>query len=91
MIVDRLKGSKNLIKNKTVFGQQMVKLKLGNVEGSVMLNYQLETVEDESVTSIDNYDEFYGSLLFDRSIYRPMCKQMGNKSREVNCIHLYQS
>ena len=27
----------------------------------------------ESVTSIDHYDEFYVNLLFDRSIYRPMC------------------
>ena len=26
---------------------------------SVMLNYQLEIVGDESLTSIDHYDEFY--------------------------------
>ena len=42
-----------------------------------MLNYQLEIVGDESVTSIDHYDEFYVNLLFDHSIYRPMCTHMG--------------
>ena len=31
-----------------------------------MLNYRSEIVGDESVTSIDHYDEFYVILLFDR-------------------------
>ena len=39
-----------------------------------MLNFQFEIVlGDEFVTSIDHYDEFHVNLLFDRSIYRPMC------------------
>ena len=42
-----------------------------------MLNYQLEIVGDEFVTSIGHSDEFYVNLLFDRSIYRPMCTHMG--------------
>ena len=42
-----------------------------------MLNNQLEIVEDESVTSIDRYDEFCVNLLFDRSIYQLMCARMG--------------
>ena len=33
-----------------------------------MLNYRLEIVGDEFVTSIDHYYEFYANLLFDRSI-----------------------
>ena len=45
-----------------------------------MLNYQLQIVGDEFVTSIGDDDEFYVNLLFDRSIYRPMCthNHMGN-------------
>ena len=43
-----------------------------------MLNYQLEIVGEELVTSIGDSDEFYVNLLFDRSIYRPMCTHMGN-------------
>ena len=39
---------------------------------SVKLNYQLEIVGDESVNSIDLYEEFYVNLRFDRSIYRPI-------------------
>ena len=31
---------------------------------------------DESLTLIDNYDEFHLSLLFDWSLYRPMCTHM---------------
>ena len=31
----------------------------------------------ESETSIDHYDESYVNLLFNRSIYRPMCTHMG--------------
>ena len=42
-----------------------------------MLNYQLEIVGAEFVTSIGRSDEFYTNLLFDRSIYRPMCTHMG--------------
>ena len=30
------------------------------------------------MTFIDHYDDFYLNLLFDCSIYRPMCKLMGN-------------
>ena len=43
----------------------------------VMLNYQLEIVEEEFVTSIGHLDEFYVNLFFDRSIYRSMCTHMG--------------
>ena len=45
-----------------------------------MLNYQLEIVGDEFLTSssIGHSDEFNVYLLFDRSIYRPMCSLMGN-------------
>ena len=43
-----------------------------------MLSYQLEIVGDEFLTSIDYDDEFHVNLLFDRSIYRPMCTHMGN-------------
>ena len=35
-------------------------------------------MRDESVTSINHYNEFYVNLLFDRAIYRPMCIHMGN-------------
>ena len=45
-----------------------------------MLNYQLEIVGYEFVTSIGHSDEFYVNLLFDRSIYRPMCTHMGYSS-----------
>ena len=31
---------------------------------------------DESLTLIDNYDEFHLSLPFDCSLYRPMCTHM---------------
>ena len=47
------------------------------LEFSVMLNCQLEILEDESVPSIDHDDEFFVNLLFDRSIYRPICAHMG--------------
>ena len=43
-----------------------------------MLNYQLEIVGEEFVTSIGDCDEFYVNLLFDRSIHRPMCTHMGH-------------
>ena len=52
-------------------------------ECSVILNYQLEIVADESVTSIDHYDEFYANLLFDRSFYRPMGTHMGNSESSL--------
>ena len=42
-----------------------------------MVNYQLEIVGEELVTSIGHSDEFYLDSLFDRSIYRPMCTHMG--------------
>ena len=44
---------------------------------SIKLNYQLEIVGDESVNSIDLHKEFYVNLLFDRSIYLPMCIHIG--------------
>ena len=47
------------------------------LECSVMLNYRLEIVGDESLTFIDNCDEFYVNLLFDRSFNRTMCTHMG--------------
>ena len=37
------------------------------------VNYQLEIVGGEFVTSIGYSDESYVNLLFDRYIYRPMC------------------
>ena len=45
------------------------------LECSVMLNYRLKIVGDESVTSgsIDHYDEFCWNSFFDRSNYRTMC------------------
>ena len=43
----------------------------------VMTNCQLEIVGNESLNSIDRFDEFHVNLLFDRSIYRPMCTHMG--------------
>ena len=39
------------------------------LECSVMLNYQLEIVEEEFVTSIGHSDEFYVNILFDRCIF----------------------
>ena len=42
-----------------------------------MLDYQLEIVGEEFVTSIGHSDEFYVNILFDRNIYRPMCTHMG--------------
>ena len=47
------------------------------LDGLVMLNYRLEIVGDESVTSIDHYDEFYVNSLFDRFINRRMSTHMG--------------
>ena len=41
-----------------------------------MPDSRLEIVGDEFLTSIDYYDEFHVNLLFDRSIYRPMCTHM---------------
>ena len=68
-------GSKRSIK--AVFGKQRIKLCIF-LECSVMLNYQLEIVVEEFITSIGHSCEFYENLLFDRSIYRPMCTHMGN-------------
>ena len=48
-----------------------------------MLNYQLQIVGDEFVTSIGHDDQFYMNLLFDRSIYRPMCTHMGKDTWHV--------
>ena len=48
----------------------------------VLLNHPLEIVGQESVTSIDLYDEFYVNLLFDRFIHRPMFTHMGNSYKE---------
>ena len=42
-----------------------------------MPNSRLKIVGDESVTSIDHYDQVYVNLLFDRSIYQPMCTHIG--------------
>ena len=47
---------------------------------SVMPNSRLKIVRDEFLTSIDQYDEFHVNLLFNRSIYRPMCTHMGNRT-----------
>ena len=43
------------------------------LECSVTLNHQLEIVGEKFVTSIGLSNEFYVNLLFDCSIYRPMC------------------
>ena len=37
------------------------------------------------MTSIGLSDEFYVNLLFDRSIYRPMCTHMGNHKFCAHC------
>ena len=42
-----------------------------------MLNYQLEIVGEEFVTSMGHFEKFYENLFFDRSINRPMCTHMG--------------
>ena len=42
-----------------------------------MPDSRLEIVEDEFLVSINHYDEFHVNLLFDHSIYRPMCTHMG--------------
>ena len=42
-----------------------------------MSDSKLEIVGDEFLTSIDHCDEFHVNLLFDRSIYRPMCAHRG--------------
>ena len=44
----------------------------------VMPNSRLEIKEDDFLTSIDHHDKFHENLLFDRSIYRPMCIHMGD-------------
>ena len=44
---------------------------------SVMRNSRLKIVKSEFLTSFDYYDGFHVNLLFDRSIYRPMCTHMG--------------
>ena len=49
-----------------------------------MLNYQLEIVGEEFVTSIGHSDEIYVNLLFDRYIYRPTCTQIGKKWSTVS-------
>ena len=46
-----------------------------------MPNNRYEFVEDEFLTSIDHYNQFYVNLLFDRFIYRPMSTHMGNRTR----------
>ena len=51
-----------------------------------MLNYQLEIVGEEFVTSIGPSDEFYVNLHFDRSIYRPMCTHMDITYSSSHCI-----
>ena len=45
---------------------------------SVMPNSRLKIVGDEFLTSFDYDHEFHVNSLFDRSIYRPMCTDMGN-------------
>ena len=52
----------------------------------IMLNYQLEIVGEEFVTSIGPSDEFYVNLHFDRSIYRPMCTHMDITYSSSHCI-----
>ena len=44
-----------------------------------MPDSQLEIVGDEFLTTINHirYGEFHVNLVFDRSIYRPMCTHMG--------------
>ena len=58
-----------------------------------MPNSRFKIVGDEFLTAMDYDDEFHVNLLFDRSIYRPMCTHMGNllwnyviSTRESNLI-----
>ena len=44
-----------------------------------MLNYQLQIMGDEFVTSTGHDNEFHVNLLFDHSIYRPICTHMGEE------------
>ena len=46
-----------------------------------MPNSRFKIVGDEFLTSIDCDDEFHVNLLFDHSIYRPMCTHMGHNIR----------
>ena len=48
-----------------------------------MPNSRFKIVGDEFLTAIDYDDEFHVNLLFDHSIYRPMCTHMGNYSMEI--------
>ena len=45
-----------------------------------MSNSRQKIMEDEFLTSnsIGYYDVFHVNLIFDRSIYRPMCTHMGH-------------
>ena len=43
-----------------------------------MPDSRLEIVEDDFLASINHYDEFHVILIFDRSIYRPMCTHSGH-------------
>ena len=54
-----------------------------------MLNYQLQIVGDEFVTSTGHDDEFYVNLLFDRSIYRPISTHMGKYFKHSNILYSY--
>ena len=42
-------------------------------------HYQLQIVGDEFVTSTGHDNEFHVNLLFDHSIYRPICTHMGEE------------
>ena len=52
----------------------------------VMPKSRFKIVGDEFQTSIDHYDEVHVNLLFDRSIYRPMCTHMGYSSEKMIMI-----
>ena len=69
-----------------------IKVKTILLECSVMLNYQFEFVGEVIVTSFGHSDEFYEKLLFDRSIYRPMCTHMGHHQLPLSsgkCLYCY--
>ena len=52
-----------------------------------MANSRFKIVGDEFQTPIDYYDEFHVNLLFDRSIYRPMCTHMVNQFLRTTVFH----
>ena len=55
---------------------------------SVTRNSRLKIVKGEFPTSFDYFDEFHVNLLFDRSIYRPMCTHVGYLQSNTRFSHI---